>query len=296
MDFVRDKVRQPFCDYLMSSLDLMKNLARSLGQEMTSESFTSYDMEALLSYAFERYFTTSGLFGTLETCLRTVDRLKEIGVDEIGCLIDFGVDVDAVLASLHDLQQVMERSNQPLEACDKTTIAAQVVTHHVSHLQCTPSMARMLLLDPQAHDSLGALRTIMIGGEAFPPALATQLRAATSARLMNMYGPTETTIWSTTYTVDQVDDRMPIGQPIANTTIYILDSYQQPVPIGVVESYTLAALGSCVAISTGQNSRPSASFTIHSAIRLMHASIALVIWCAICQTAISSSSVGWITR
>jgi len=243
MDFVRDKVRQPFCDYLMSSLDLMKNLARSLGQEMTSESFTAHDMEALLSYAFERYFTASGLFGTPETCLRMVDRLKEIGVDEIGCLIDFGVDVETVLASLHDLQQVMEWSNQPPETRDEATLAAQIAIHHVSHLQCTPSLARMLLLDPQARDSLGALRTIMIGGEAFPPALATQLRAATSARLMNMYGPTETTIWSTTYTVDQVDDHVPIGQPIANTTIYILDSYQQPVPIGAVGELYVGGAG-----------------------------------------------------
>src|SRR2546421_9562404 len=137
----------------------------------------------------------------------------------------------------------MEWSNQPLEARDDATISAQIATHHVSHLQCTPSMARMLLLEPQARDSLGALHTMMIGGEAFPPALTTQLRTATSARLMNMYGPTETTIWSTTYTVDQVTDRVPIGQPIANTTIYILDGYQQPVPIGVAAGLELGGAG-----------------------------------------------------
>jgi natural product biosynthesis luciferase-like monooxygenase protein len=243
IDVVRDTVRKPFCDYLMSSLDLMKNLARSLGQEMTSETFTAHDMEALLSYAFERYFTTSSLFGTPETCLRMVDRLKEIGVDEIGCLIDFGVDVDSVLASLHDLQRVMAWSNQPMESHDDETVPAQIAKHHVTHMQCTPSMARMLLLDPQARDSLGALRAIVIGGEAFPTALASQLRAATSARLMNMYGPTETTIWSTTYTVDQVDDHVPIGLPIANTTIYILDGYQQPVPIGVVGELYIGGAG-----------------------------------------------------
>jgi aryl carrier-like protein len=201
------------------------------------------DMEALLSYAFERYFTTSGLFGTPETCLRMVDRLKAIGVDEIGCLIDFGVDVDSVLASLHDLQRVMAWSNQPMESHDDETIPVQIAKHHVTHMQCTPSMARMLLLDPQARDSLGALRTIVIGGEAFPTALASQLRAATSARLMNMYGPTETTIWSMAYTVDEVDDHLPIGRPIANTTIYILDSYQQPVPIGVAGELYIGGAG-----------------------------------------------------
>ena len=232
MEGVRDTVRQPFCDYLMSSLDLMKNLARSLGQDIASETFTAHDMEALLSHAFERYFNTSGLFGTPETCLHMVDRLKEIGVDEIGCLIDFGVDTDSVLASLHGLKQVMEWSNQYTEPTDDETIPARIARHHVSHLQCTPSMARMLLLDPQARASLGALRTIMIGGEAFPAALAAELRQATSATLMNMYGPTETTIWSATYTVDHIEDRLPIGQPIANTTLYILDRSIEPVPIG----------------------------------------------------------------
>ena len=49
------------------------------------------DIEALLEHAFERYYETSGLFGTPEGCLAMVDRLKDIGVDEIACLIDFGV-------------------------------------------------------------------------------------------------------------------------------------------------------------------------------------------------------------
>ena len=232
MEGVRDTVRQPFCDYLLSSLDLMKNLARSLGQDIASETFIAHDMEALLSHAFERYFNTSGLFGTPETCLHMVDRLKEIGVDEIGCLIDFGVDTDAVLASLHGLKQVMEWSNQYTKSTDDETIPAQIARSHVTHLQCTPSMARMLLLDPQARASLGALRTMMIGGEAFAAALATELRQATSATLMNMYGPTETTIWSATYTVYHIENRLPIGQPIANTTLYILDRSLQPVPVG----------------------------------------------------------------
>jgi acyl carrier protein len=48
-----------------------------------------------------------------------------------------------------------------------------------------------------------------------------------------MYGPTETTIWSSTYRVEQVNQSVPIGRPIANTTMYILDGGLQPVPIGL---------------------------------------------------------------
>ena len=50
---------------------------------------------------------------------------------------------------------------------------------------------------------------------------------------MNMYGPTETTIWSSTYHVNGDAGSIPIGRPIANTQLYILDRHLQPVPIGV---------------------------------------------------------------
>ena len=72
----------------------------------------------------------------------------------------------------------------------------------------------------------------MVGGEAFPNALATDLKQLLTGRLTNMYGPTETTIWSTTHEVDDSGD-IPIGRPIANTDIYILDENHQPVPVGV---------------------------------------------------------------
>jgi len=64
-----------------------------------------------VSYAFDRYFETSGLFGTPSTCLRMIDRLKSIGVNEVACLIDFGVDFDSVLSSLHDLDTLRQLSN-----------------------------------------------------------------------------------------------------------------------------------------------------------------------------------------
>ena len=64
-----------------------------------------------MDHAFERYFKSSGLFGTTEMCLQMVDRLQAIGVDEIACLIDFGVDSESVLQSLPYLDEVRARSN-----------------------------------------------------------------------------------------------------------------------------------------------------------------------------------------
>jgi natural product biosynthesis luciferase-like monooxygenase protein len=111
VDEVREKVRGPFSNYLRSSVDLW--LARRPGQDIGD--FSEEELEDLVSYAFERYFETSGLFGTPSTSLRMIDRLKSIGVDEVACLIDFGVDFDSVLSSLHDLDTVRELSNASSE-------------------------------------------------------------------------------------------------------------------------------------------------------------------------------------
>ena len=73
---------------------------------------------------------------------------------------------------------------------------------------------------------------ILCGGEALSRQLADQLLERGDS-LWNLYGPTETTIWSTIAKVEAGESPVPIGRPIANTQIYILDSHLQPVPIGV---------------------------------------------------------------
>ncbi|MFP5284384.1 MAG: MupA/Atu3671 family FMN-dependent luciferase-like monooxygenase, partial [Thermoanaerobaculia bacterium] len=93
---VRATVRGPLIAYLATSLDLMKVLAP--GQDL--EAMSRDEQAALLERAFDRYFETSGLFGDMERCLERVRELQALGVDEVACLIDFGVETDAVLESL----------------------------------------------------------------------------------------------------------------------------------------------------------------------------------------------------
>ncbi|HYO99019.1 MAG TPA: MupA/Atu3671 family FMN-dependent luciferase-like monooxygenase, partial [Pyrinomonadaceae bacterium] len=83
MEAVREKVYAPFCNYLRSSVGLWRSLAQSMGQDVESADFTESDMQELLARAFDRYFETSGLFGTPSNCLRIVERLKTIGVTEV---------------------------------------------------------------------------------------------------------------------------------------------------------------------------------------------------------------------
>jgi len=227
---VEQLVRKPFCDYLKSSIDLMRQVARGLGEEFTSNSLDAQDLAALIDHAFDRYFRTSGLFGSPDTCLRMVRQLQQMGVDEIACLVDFGVEQDAVIASWQNLRALVDACQQSPAGY---SIPEQIVRRQVTHMQCTPSLARMLAGSRAGRQGLVQLRKLLVGGEALPPSLAAELRQACHGEIYNMYGPTETTIWSTMDRVDGSSNDVSIGRPIANTTIFVLDSKLRPVPMGV---------------------------------------------------------------
>src|SRR6185369_2391788 len=227
-----------------------RNLLRSIGHDIAAE-LTADDLDALLAHAFDRYYQTSGLFGTPESCLAMVDRLKLAGVDEVACLIDFGVDVESVLSNLIHLDQLRERS-QVEQKHEDYSIAAQLTNHQVTHLQCTPSLARILLLDPATRSVTATLQHLLLGGEAVPSELVSELQTLTSAPVHNMYGPTETTIWSTTYVGECGPQTMPIGKPLANQRVYVLDKQMAPVPLGVTGELYIGGDG----VSRGYRKQP----------------------------------------
>jgi len=112
------------------------------------------------------------------------------------------------------------------------SIAAEIVRHKVTHVQMTPSLARMMLLDAHALSSLSGLEKILLGGETVPATLVRQIRQSFAGDLYNMYGPTETTIWSTTYKIDEFGVAVPIGRPIVNTQVYLVNDKMLPVVQG----------------------------------------------------------------
>ncbi len=96
-------------------------------------------------------------------------------------------------------------------------------------MQATPTTWRVLLESGWQGDPK---LKVLVGGEALPADLAHNL-ATRCGSVWNMYGPTETTIWSSVYEVEGNDEKLvPIGRPIANTTFYILDANRQPVAEG----------------------------------------------------------------
>ncbi|MCL4182410.1 MAG: AMP-binding protein, partial [Burkholderiaceae bacterium] len=109
-----------------------------------------------------------------------------------------------------------------------------------------------------APDTFQALRNLLVGGEAAsPPAIARVLRDGPPVRLLNVYGPTETTTFATWFEIprtlrDDAAQAVPIGHPIANTRCHVLDASMQPVPIGVIGELWIAGPG----LARGYLNRP----------------------------------------
>ncbi|MFW8595357.1 MupA/Atu3671 family FMN-dependent luciferase-like monooxygenase [Cribrihabitans neustonicus] len=257
--------REPMKDYLRAAAGLIKQYAwafpafkKPIGVknafEMDLGMLSADELEAILDFAFERYFEDSGLFGTVGDALLRVEELKRIGVDEIACLIDYGIAPDVVLEGLKPLAEVVRQSNAPQAlAAEDFSLAAQIVRHGVTHLQCTPSMARMIAADRDAAACLGRLSHLLLGGEALPGDLAEALKKASGAAIHNMYGPTETTIWSTVETLAATPaGTAPIGRPVANTFAYVLDDAGNLLPAGAAGELCIGGAG----VTAGYWQRP----------------------------------------
>lgn len=247
---VRAAAREPMKAYLRSAAALIKQYAwafpafkkpKGVTQPMDIDlqSLDPEEMDAILEFAFLRYFDDSGLFGTVEDARARAEQVKSIGVDEIACLVDFGVPTDMALSALEPLAEVVAAAHRganvsaDLDLGTAGGLADLVRRHGVTHLQCTPSMAAMVLMSDEDREALSAIRHLFIGGEALQPGLIDALGKATSATVENMYGPTETTIWSSTGPARAGGSGpVPLGTPIANTQLYILDETLRPVPAG----------------------------------------------------------------
>lgn len=117
---VRRTVRAPMLRYLASSANLVGSHTAAVPffQQrcaVATGELTQDDVSDALAFSFERYYTTSSLLGPFDQCLEMTDRLKAIEVDEVACLIDFGVEADAVLAALPLLDELREVANMDAE-------------------------------------------------------------------------------------------------------------------------------------------------------------------------------------
>lgn len=123
-------------------------------------------------------------------------------------------------------------------------IAAFVTANGVEYLQMTPTRLRLLFADPEAaRRVLARLDKLVVGGEAFPEDLLPRLGEHPSLEVHNVYGPTETCIWSAAKDLTGAIGPVTIGTPIANTTFYVLDDNVRLVPEGVAGNLWIGGLG-----------------------------------------------------
>ncbi|MFE3223297.1 non-ribosomal peptide synthase/polyketide synthase [Nocardia sp. NPDC059228] len=139
-----------------------------------------------------------------------------------------------------------EAHRDPAQLAELIAREGVTVTHFV------PSMLAVFVAEEAAARCTG-LRQVFASGEALPPKSAHRLRELTGAELHNLYGPTEAAVDVTYHQVVDADvDTVPIGRPVFNTQVYVLDSRLRPVPAGIAGELYLAG----DQLATGYVARP----------------------------------------
>jgi amino acid adenylation domain-containing protein len=136
---------------------------------------------------------------------------------------------------------------------DSAYLVELLAAHQVTMLKLVPSLLQMLL-EAETLETCRSLRHVFCGGEALPPALQERFWGRLDACLHNLYGPTEATIDVACWTCERERHwgSVPIGRPIANTQIYLLDAQLQPVPVGVPGGLYIGGTG----LARGYLNRP----------------------------------------
>lgn len=160
----------------------------------------------------------------------------------IACLTNVSFDIfflESVMPLIKGMKVFLateEEQNNP------KAMATLIENSQVEMLQMTPSRMQLLLNFDNDLSCLKNVKDIMIGGEAFPEKLLHALQEKTNANIYNMYGPTETTIWSTISDLSN-KDTVNIGKPIKDTRVYIVDQDLHIVPDGEIGEICIAGKG-----------------------------------------------------
>lgn len=161
--------------------------------------------------------------------------------------LSFDISVLELFLPLVVGAQMIVASHQERSETDR--LMQKLSAHRPTVIQATPA-TWVLLLQAGWHPDGGM--KMLCGGETLNPTLASSLLAGSSP-LWNLYGPTETTIWSLIRRVEAGDDPVPIGKPIRNTQVYLLDTHMNPVPVGVVGQLYIGGAG----VARGYRNQPA---------------------------------------
>ncbi len=152
--------------------------------------------------------------------------------------ISFDISILELLCSLTVGMQVVIADDQQCQMPEK--VIRLLRDHAITILQSTPSRIQWLI-NAGGVEALTTLRLILVGGEALPESLAAQLKQLPTTQIINVYGPTEATIWSTSKVL--ADDQLTIGTALADEGIYILSPERKLQAIGVTGEVVITGSG-----------------------------------------------------
>lgn len=134
---------------------------------------------------------------------------------------------------------IIADKNQQLVPMELNKLIAE---KNINIIQTTPSRMQILLMDDSAQISFANITDIILGGEAFPLSLLKQLKKITNARIINGYGPTEATVYSTFKDLTS-ENKITIGKPLANIQAYILDKKHNLLPVNITGELYIGGAG-----------------------------------------------------
>lgn len=183
--------------------------------------------------------TRNALFNFIEGVSEIIDFSAG---KRIACLTTVSFDIfflESLMALYKGLNVILANED---EQRNPKLMAKLIQENNIDMIQLTPSRMQLLLNHDKNLSCLKNVKEIMIGGEPFPLGLLKTLQENTTAKIYNMYGPTETTIWSTVSDLTN-KERVDIGQPIKNTKIYIVDESLYILPNGKAGEICIAGKG-----------------------------------------------------
>jgi amino acid adenylation domain-containing protein len=217
--------------------------------EESNIEFTKQFVENEISYILYTSGSTGlpkGVEVKRESLLNFIDGISEIidfsPLKRIACLTTVSFDIfflESIMALDKGLAVVLANED---EQRNPKLMAELIQENNVDMIQMTPSRMQLLLNHDKELSCLKNVKEIMIGGEPFPLSLLRTLQKKTTAKIYNMYGPTETTIWSTVSELTH-KDRIDIGRPIINTEVYIVDENLAILPNGQAGEICIAGKG-----------------------------------------------------
>lgn len=219
----------------------------------------SFDGVSLLNPAYTIY--TSGSTGrpkgvvvpmqSLSNFLLAMqDQFSMDAHDRLLAVTTFAFDISALEIYLPLISGASVQVAQKETVQDSSALTEIIQKKNITIMQATPTLWHALVTDYP--ERLIGLK-VLVGGEALPSNLASRLKEL-NCHVTNLYGPTETTIWSTFMDMNEEETSIPsIGRPIWNTEVYVLDAGLRPVPIGVVGELYIAGTG----LANGYLGRPA---------------------------------------